>query len=166
MIHEGEFIHPLKLEGRHAALRCDQCHGGAELERTCAGCHTRQADFLAGRLAAFEGFRIEADPMADLDCTDCHDLSQPTEVGVIAAKCVDCHDEEYADMLGSWNAEVDQLLPKAEAGLDAQGSRLLDLLRQAGPLHNIEATRVITAGLATAKAESPTPDTAPARERE
>ena len=148
-VERGEFIHSVKLEGSHAKLRCDRCHtGGLALDPTCSGCHTAQADFLAGGLAAFEGFGIDPDPMADLDCTDCHDLSAPTNVETIAGTCAACHDEEYEGMLLSWRQEVDRLLADAEAKADANGRRLLDMLRRAGPLHNVEATRTIIPMLA------------------
>lgn len=55
VIHEGEFIHSFKLEGRHGELHCDRCHtGGIAPARTCAGCHIEQAGLCwdAGRLRA------------------------------------------------------------------------------------------------------------------
>jgi len=142
---EGEFIHPIKLEGRHAELRCDRCHdGGAAPQRTCAGCHTAQADFRAGTSAAFEAYDIPAEPMAgDVGCQDCHDRSQSTGIEVIDLLCVECHDEEYQGMPASWRQEVDGLLDQAETRADTAGQHLLGALRRAGPLHNVEATRMI-----------------------
>jgi|GEM_PF-51092 len=142
---EGEFIHPIKLEGRHAELRCDRCHdGGAAPQRTCAGCHTDQADFRAGTSAAFEAYDIPAEPMTgDVGCQDCHDLSQPTGIEVIDLLCVECHGEEYQGMLASWQLQVDGLLDHAEIQADTAGKHLLGALRRAGPLHNVDATRMI-----------------------
>ena len=145
VLSEGEFIHPIKLEGRHTELRCDRCHtGGTAPERTCAGCHTDQADFRAGTLAAFEGLDIPPEPMADdVSCEECHDLSQPATVQAINPRCLDCHDEEYEGTLVSWKREIEGLLRDAEAQADAEGKDLLQALRQAGPLHNLHATRMI-----------------------
>ncbi|MGB2987687.1 MAG: cytochrome c3 family protein [Phycisphaerae bacterium] len=148
LLHEGEFTHSPVLEGRHGELRCDQCHsGGVAPQRTCAGCHTEQASFRAGNLVGFESLDIPAEPMADgVDCQDCHDLSQPTDVEAIDALCLDCHEDEeerFTGMLASWEREVKQLLSSAERTADAERKRVLRAVRRAGPLHNVEATRVI-----------------------
>lgn len=38
------FAHPWKLGGRHAEIRCNQCHsGGIPLVSSCAGCHARES---------------------------------------------------------------------------------------------------------------------------
>jgi len=148
VLHEGEFTHSPVLEGRHVELRCDQCHtGGVAPQRTCTGCHTEQANFRAGNLVGFESLNIPAEPMADgVDCQDCHDLSQPAEVETIGPLCLDCHEDEeerFRGMLASWEREVKQLLSSAERTADAERKRVLRALRQAGPLHNVEATRII-----------------------
>lgn len=149
VIHEGEFIHPWKLEGAHAQLSCHQCHtGGTAPASDCAGCHTTIAQFRAGTLAAFRTYSLPPEPMADdLSCADCHDLTQPTTIEAIDRRCLDCHDEEYEGMLAGWKRQADQLLSAAEAAADAEGKTILDQLRQTGPLHNLEATRIITQAL-------------------
>jgi hypothetical protein len=93
-VQAGEFIHSYELQGPHAELRCDRCHnGGVAPVRTCAGCHTTQAEFRAGSLADFDAFDIAPDAMADaVDCEGCHDLSQPTNIEAINATCLECHD--------------------------------------------------------------------------
>jgi hypothetical protein len=149
---EGEFIHPLELEGPHAQLRCDLCHtGGVAPPATCVACHADQAAFRTGTLTGFESFGLPAEPMADdVGCQECHDLSQPTDVDTINELCLECHEDEeerFADMLPSWKREVDQLLADAAARADANDKRVLDALRQAGPLHNVEATRAIVRSL-------------------
>jgi hypothetical protein len=86
----------------------------------------------------------------DVGCQECHDLSQPTDVDTINELCLECHEDEeerFADMLPSWKREVDQLLADAAARADANDKRVLDALRQAGPLHNVEATRAIVRSL-------------------
>jgi hypothetical protein len=159
----GEFIHPLQLEGPHTKIRCDRCHTGEVTPpTTCAGCHTTQTAFRTGKLAALQSFRISAEPMADsVNCEDCHELSQPTDLPTISTRCVACHDEEYKDMLSSWKGEVEHLLREAEAKTDAQGKRLLETLRQAGPLHNLEATRIIARALVTGGPMPPSPPAIP-----
>ena len=146
VVERGDFVHPVALEGSHATLRCDKCHdGGISPLPTCTGCHTAQVDFGAGTLAAFRRFAIGPDAMADgVDCVDCHDLAEPTTIESIDAMCRVCHDEDYDGVLASWKAEAERLMAEAEGRADEEGRRLLRALRQAGPLHNIEATRVIT----------------------
>ncbi len=145
MLQEGAFIHSFALEGRHAALRCDRCHsGGNAPPTTCAGCHTKQADFRLGKLAGVDTPDLPAEPMAEsVDCTDCHDVSQPVSLEAVNETCVDCHDEEYEPTLPGWREEIDRLLQEAGSTADAGDKRVLSELRQAGPLHNFEASRMI-----------------------
>ena len=135
LVEHGQFKHSIPLEGPHAELRCDQCHTGIALESTCAGCHTAQADFRAGRLAGFDSAELPAEPMADgVECQECHDPSQPYGLESIGGLCADCHDDEYADMLTSWKQEIDRLLSEVKPADDPQGERLLQALRHAGPV--------------------------------
>jgi hypothetical protein len=152
VLQEGAFLHPVELEGPHARLLCHQCHtGGPAPVADCAGCHHDQQEFRAGTLAAFAELSIPPEPMADaVECESCHDLSEPTGVEAIDAMCMDCHDDEedrFTGMLASWKQEVDALLAEAEAQADARGRELLDQLRRVGPLHNIEATRIVVAAV-------------------
>ncbi len=107
--------------------------------------------FRDGTSAVFARFEIEADLMADLDCDACHDLSVPTTVEVINPMCLDCHDEEerFETLLADWKVEVGGLLAQAGTVAGRTDPAMLEALRQAGPLHNIEATRKILAALAT-----------------
>lgn len=165
LIHEGDFIHPMKLEGRHAELRCYRCHtGGVAPSPTCAGCHAKVTSFFGGTANAFKEFNITPDPMADIvECTGCHDLSKPTTVEAIAGACSDCHDDpEYGTRLAAWKKEIDGLTAKLEPTLDEEGRRRLQELREAGPLHNIEATRTILETLGgSAKRPSTSPTSQP-----
>jgi hypothetical protein len=78
-----------------------------------------------------------------VDCTDCHDVSRPVNLEALNETCVDCHNEEYEPMLpGRWE-EIDRLLQVAGATTDAGDKLVLSDLRQAGPLHNFEASRMI-----------------------
>ncbi len=92
-------------------------------------------------------FDIVAEPMAkSVDCDGCHDLSGPTSIEAIDQACMDCHEDEeerYEGMLASWQKEIAPQLLDAEARADDQQRELLERLRNVGPLHNIEATRVI-----------------------
>ena len=151
MIQAGEFIHSYELAGRHAELRCDSCHtGGVAPVPDCAGCHTEQVAFRAGTSAEFAAFEIEADAMDEiLECESCHDLSEPTDIEAIDTMCMGCHDDDESieGLLAAWSEEVEGMLDGAERRVDTEGARVLEALRAAGPLHNIEATRKIMSAL-------------------
>lgn len=145
MVQVGGFVHPIPLEGRHATLRCDQCHtGGGGPDRTCTGCHTAVSGFRNGTLARWTGPALPKDVMAEVvDCEACHDLKQPTSHTLIDEKCMECHSDEdakYKGMLAGWKSEVDAKL-SAAGKLPTVDLKLIESLRRAGPMHNIEATR-------------------------
>ena len=152
LLRVGEFQHPVTLEGVHGTMRCDRCHtGGIAPASTCAGCHTAQAEFLAGTLPSLAAFEIPADPMADsVECQDCHDLSRPADIATIDEACMDCHDDEerFEGMLQSWRLQVDRLLKEVQDQVDESGRPAIEALLGAGPLHNIEAARQVLSSLA------------------
>jgi len=83
---------------------------------------------------------------ASLECKDCHDLSKPRTVEAMNEKCMDCHSDEvdkYQGMLAGWKKETDALLKAASENADANIKGILEPLRKAGPMHNMEATRKI-----------------------
>jgi hypothetical protein len=152
LVRIGGFAHPIPLEGKHSELRCDQCHtGGPAPDATCAGCHSLQAGFRAGNAPAFQAFKIAPGSMADsVDCTGCHNLQKPTSIAAINEACLDCHSDDparYGGLLEAWKSEADRLLGEAAATADDAGQKLVKMVRRAGPLHNIEATRIIARAL-------------------
>ncbi|MBI4718588.1 MAG: NapC/NirT family cytochrome c [Planctomycetes bacterium] len=162
VVQRGGFTHPFELLGPHAAARCDQCHtGGIGPARTCVGCHTDQAAFRAATSPAFSGLGIAPDAMAkQVDCEACHDASQPASVAAIQPKCMECHEDEaekYEGMLTSWASEMEGMLRSAESTADEAGKRLLEALRRAGPLHNVEAARIIARAAAVGGASAQAP---------
>ena len=154
VVQRGDFVHPVELEGAHAAMRCDKCHtGGNAPLPTCGGCHGDVTAFRAGTLPLFQSFAVAADPMNEtVDCQACHDLTKPTTLEVIDGTCMECHDDEadrFNGMLTAWDVEARRLLDEAESKADEAGRETLRLLRRVGPLHNIEATRLITRTLSS-----------------
>jgi len=146
LLQYGRFEHAPPLPEGHADLRCDQCHtGGPAPGRTCAECHTLQAQFRAGTLAAFGGLKLPPEPMADpVECEGCHDLTEPATLANINRRCLECHDEdEYGGTLAAWEKEVDQLLTEVGSPADSTRRMWLETLRRAGPLHNLEAARLV-----------------------
>ncbi|MCP4247085.1 MAG: hypothetical protein GY778_08550 [bacterium] len=167
VIHEGEFQHPMPLEGQHAGLRCSQCHdGGPALLPTCEGCHSETTGLRTAEAVELRKFDIQESPMLDVDCDSCHDLSEPRSLVAIDAACTECHDpeddERFDGMLGRWNAtahsaakkaasaveKLAEMIEQGPAGADQgragtwldQHRPVLDFLERAGPLHNYEAS--------------------------
>ena len=159
----GGFKHPVELEGLHATLRCDECHtGGPAPVATCAGCHENVANFRAGTTPEFTSFGIKPEPMmSSVECKDCHDLGKSRTVEAIDEKCMDCHsddEERFAGMLKSWKGEVEVLFQSARESKDPAISHRIEVLRQAGPMHNMDATRKILGGAKPAQPTNGTKD--------
>ncbi len=164
-VEVGGFTHPVPLEGVHATLRCNECHtGGSAPVNSCDGCHAATTAFRNGNLIGFEKFKRDAEPMAEIvTCDGCHDVSKKLTLAAIDGLCMECHEDEeakYKGMLTTWKSDVEELLRQAETRTDAHGREVLEALRKAGPLHNVEATKSIlrelmgtTASAAGAKSE-------------
>ncbi len=150
---EGEFTHPVELEGSHAEMQCHLCHeGGLPPAAECANCHVETTAYIAGEGPAFAGYDIEETSMNEaVECVDCHDLTAEDRFASLDVACMDCHDDEpeiYEGMLLSWMQEIDKLLIDAGSGSHPQRQATLEALQKAGPFHNIEATRIILRALA------------------
>lgn len=159
------FDHPMELEGKHATMRCNLCHtGGVAPATTCEGCHADTTAFRAGALEALAGFEIGADPMEGLlGCTDCHDLSEPLDVDTMQALCSACHDEAgFEHIVAEWKATAKQLLAAAESGAGPRERKIIEAIRRAGPLHNMNATVEVLTALTGLRASA---DSAPSRPR-
>jgi hypothetical protein len=156
---QGVPEHPLKLEGEHARLQCNQCHtGGRAPERTCAGCHIAQNAFRQGRNPTLPGVPGTAPSfMAALECEQCHDVSKARTPDNIAARCSTCHDKTYGDIIKSWKDDADagrtraadaiaeleknQATGKSDDAIQALIAQMKDTLAQinkAGPQHNLD----------------------------
>ena len=162
-VQTAGFVHPTQLEGSHATIRCDRCHtGGVAPASSCEGCHSLQHEFRSGTLSAFSSLGIARDSMHEpVSCEACHDLTQPTDIQTIDAMCMDCHEDEeerFEGMLESWSREVERLINDAEPRTDDRGRQLLETLRKAGPLHNIEATRLLVRSVTGESEPSRTPE--------
>lgn len=176
LVQEGDFTHPVPLEGLHATLRCTSCHdGGPQLPPTCAGCHAQTTALRTAQGPPFERFGIGPEPMLDLDCADCHDLTGPLSPESLDATCTGCHDpeedERFDGLLAFWDESTRSRLESATAAVSkvrrlieqsgdrsaqgalrqwlAQNEPVLELLRKAGPLHNYQASIEICRQLTT-----------------
>jgi nitrate/TMAO reductase-like tetraheme cytochrome c subunit len=153
VVRSEEFVHPVELEGIHTDMRCDGCHtGGLMGEPTCEGCHSDAVELMAGTLAGFEPFEVEADAMDGLaECKECHDISAHMTSEALNVACQECHEgEDYAadGVIAAQRKEIDGLFAAVRA-TDAETQALLHRLREVGPLHNLEASRKILEQLAS-----------------
>lgn len=109
---------------RHGELaiskqQCNSCHHDEDRVddlSNCQTCHEKQAAFYSGRYmdADLPDMMFEE----DIFCEDCHwtgDRIEKPEPSV----CVDCHDEDYADMPGEWRSEVQSLAVQLRSTLNA-----------------------------------------------
>jgi hypothetical protein len=141
LIRSGNFTHPVELEGVHADLPCHLCHsGGVPPEATCEGCHADTVALRAGKLDV--GVEIAPEPMNDLlGCPQCHDLSKRLDAAAMESTCLGCHDAAaMGGRLASWKATAEKHLSAASAAATPEQREIIERLRRAGPLHNIDAT--------------------------
>ena len=106
----------MEKHGQTSLTLCKDCHHGeGEGKVQCTDCHQEVADLYRGVGA----YRVEGKPSVKsgtLDCADCHTqvtAGEETTRKRLAAGCVECHDERYADMLTAWEKQV----ADAQAGL-------------------------------------------------
>lgn len=114
----GTIEHPVALEGKHANLKCSSCHtGGRAPDRTCAGCHVEQREFILGKHPLFPEVPETPSSMANVDCEGCHDLTKPKTLANLGAKCDECHEKGYGEMITMWKEEAAASREKALAAI-------------------------------------------------
>ncbi len=87
---------------------CIKCHHEKEKQLPCSSCHHYQWNLYYGKFRV-EGVASSPGEMAqgDVECLDCHRLDIPRVDPVeIRSKCVECHDESYADTFSEWEKEA------------------------------------------------------------
>jgi len=118
----GEFVHPFDAGVLHAEVRCQECHTGGPIDRSCDGCHTAQQMLYTGTLPELSSLGIGPNPMAGtVDCEGCHDTAEPLSLESIDALCMDCHEDEeekYAGMLSGWVKDLAAQRQAAEAAVE------------------------------------------------
>ncbi|NOY22041.1 MAG: hypothetical protein GXO70_00835 [Acidobacteria bacterium] len=85
--------------------QCNTCHHQElkNVEDHCVTCHKTENQFFNGTLARFD--TGDPNPMLDqVTCTDCHNVTdgKPVSVQSVRKACLNCHDEEYGEMLDQW----------------------------------------------------------------
>jgi hypothetical protein len=88
---------------------CATCHH-KDTKIDCAHCHTLQNTYYQG--GEMNGQEIPKDIMAeaDVECIDCHLREDDKIVRSNKGKCIDCHEEDYAEMHTEWQATVKELI--------------------------------------------------------
>jgi len=54
-----------------------------------------------------------------VDCVACHDLSEKLSLAGQSAKCTECHDKSYRDMMVMWQGQVGEAQKAALEQADA-----------------------------------------------
>lgn len=86
---------------------CSACHHENN-KRTCESCHSLQASIYQGSATWI------SDPIGDvmfdedIECIDCHASDEVSLTGNVAAKCENCHDSEYEDLVAEWQQDTQQ----------------------------------------------------------
>ena len=76
--------------------------------------------------------------------------------------CSGCHDEaKFEHIVADRKAEVQKLLENAEAAAGPRERRIIDAIRRAGPLHNMDATVKVLTTLAEVTASEASAPSAP-----
>lgn len=156
-----------KLEGPHAALACDTCHGRDEkryrpLPHDCGDCHQKQTLAMQGIARMLSR---PPDPHNDrLSCTDCHDLNTPRQrYEEFAARCATCHNSRYGALFYFWanalnhsSTLIKQNLKRIDDPNDARRLQLGPILEDAATVgfHNLNLTQEILRAGATAHPEN------------
>jgi len=133
--------------------RCDDCHSRIEhrfapaangqdpatllasVRQKCEHCHpdhhAGQAELFLGEGGLAEPGRCVANPMAGVrfNCRGCHveagtDSKGDMVVVASAESCRGCHNDDYAELLGRWQEDLEEDLGKARSALDALEPRL------------------------------------------
>jgi hypothetical protein len=101
----------VRTHGEFVATKqsCAVCHH-KDTSEDCTGCHQIQKTFYQG--GTFNGYEIPKDIMseAEAECTDCHIGPQNQIFRSDKNKCLDCHEEDYAEMFTEWQASVKNLI--------------------------------------------------------
>lgn len=160
---------PRKQHGETFFRNCDMCHHSMEIGRVdCVDCHQRTGNLFYGKMA------VGVDDMPSfkatiIECDDCHrGLLEGGELGFrqVKARCIECHDESYGDILSTWKKTADDLirgleprLTKIETvvqDLERKGKHTFiytvplgevrynfDFLKEGGGVHNLEYAQAV-----------------------
>jgi len=95
---------------------CLSCHHTQE-EVDCESCHELQAGFYSGITDLSDEEIPDVMYEEEVTCAECH-LARSIISGVQGRRsCVDCHDDEYADMVFEWQKGVSERMEKMDVQL-------------------------------------------------
>ncbi|UCD84155.1 MAG: cytochrome c3 family protein [Deltaproteobacteria bacterium] len=138
--------HKMRIITKDGCMACH--HKGDELK--CDKCHWAQQGLYLGKVKVYGLKEIQPDIMAraDIECEGCHDLKEKDQsVEVLKDKCIDCHEEDYDEILIQWEQDLLKIsselflkLSHLEEGMKTmEGEKLLETERlYQEAKHNIE----------------------------
>jgi nitrate/TMAO reductase-like tetraheme cytochrome c subunit len=97
--------------------QCSSCHHGEFGSKVgdCQYCHTTQFNTFAGNVPGFDEELPNIMFEAELACTDCHGHENNHVSRDVGPMCVECHDDDYGEMLVQWQQFGDSLLTASES---------------------------------------------------
>ncbi len=155
-----------RLDALHSTLACHSCHGQQEkryrpLPSECGACHKLQELAMKGRFGTRRGAPDPHD--GRLSCTDCHDVSKPTQrLSEFADRCASCHNAHYGKLFYAWSENLaknrtlaQHALDTTEALPDEQKLELEKRIQEAHQVgfHNLKLAQQLSRGLADMRGE-------------
>jgi nitrate/TMAO reductase-like tetraheme cytochrome c subunit len=105
---------------------CAGCHH-QDPKKDCGICHLLQKTFFQGGSSA--EVEIPKDKMfeAGVDCSGCHVNAEKQIIRPDGKKCVDCHENKYADTFTEWQNSIKALIHEIKAAFkEKEKTRLFD----------------------------------------
>ena len=100
---------------------CLSCHHSGKINKTCEDCHALQAGIYRGKTHALGNTEPDVMFSSDVSCEDCHRVNQKISRDV-RSQCVNCHDNDYADLLQEWKVSTATTVLEIEAALAGSNS--------------------------------------------
>ena len=105
---------------------CMACHHSSA-NTQCVRCHQKQSSlFTAGNLPLKLPEAKPSVKAGQVECVNCHDLSQKQNIKNIAMACTVCHDKSYVDILQGWKREIMASQKKTRDHLERARRKLND----------------------------------------
>ena len=108
---------PRENHGKTLMKNCAECHHGKEIKKVkCDDCHASIKKLIQGK----GGIGVPERPSNKLDvveCIDCHRgvaAKKKDTFDAIKKRCIECHDQNYGEMVVRWKATSEDLLKKVE----------------------------------------------------
>jgi hypothetical protein len=111
---------PRENHGKTYFKNCKECHHRKEKKVKCEECHLSVKWLFHGK----GGIGVQERPSPKLgrvECMDCHrgvNEKRKERIEEINKRCLECHDQSYADRIHEWKTAIDELLKRVEPKIE------------------------------------------------